>query len=269
MAGISEELLSRVRARAMDTQRRTYLSGAEANAQTLGGILGNLQSMFGGIKVVAPLDAAPSSETIALAPPPSDQEWDEAASMIGAPLPDALRQIYAIGNGGFGPGGGLLPIADVAADYRGRRDRPFGPDGQDWPEGLIVLTDPNDVHLCLDLASGEVVAWEPDRIEDEASEAEWKASFVKEAGSLSVWLEDWLGEETFDEMRARVQRETEEKIAAQKASPVTGDKMPYDDPEQQVAAEILLLETAPELRAIYGLPEEGWHEEVRRLHGLS
>lgn len=233
MAKLSDDLLQKIRHRAADPDRRTYVAGGDVPE------------------------------------PPGDQAWAEVERLIGGEVPQALKQIYSIGDGGFGPGGGLMPLAQVAADRAARSSRPFGPMAQPWPDRLLVLTDPNDTPLCLDVESGKIIAWEADRIEDEKSDSDWQSSFLEEAPSLASWFEEWLGTETHEELRARLAKDLETKIEARGNSPVTGLPIQYDDLAEQVEAEIDFLGRAPDLRTHCGLPESGWEEEVRRKYGFA
>ena len=296
MSEIPSELRRRIEQRANDPLRRTAMAGAQANAtpldlgslmadfqnhappqaQGLLGALGKMQSTFGGampgFTMMGPggmMSMGMPTGPQPIAPPPSAQAIDEAEAAIGRPLPAEVRQLYAIADGGFGPGGGLLPLDELVGRYGDLTREPYGPAGQDWPKNLLPLFDEDPVLSCIDLDSGEMVAWDPEEIEDEDSEADWQRSFKPDHPSLAVMLEQWLGEPTVEE---RVQQEMQEVAARQAArgvSPVTGYPMQLGDPAQQAEAEISFLSHAsPSLRADFGLPETGWEDEVRRRHGL-
>ena len=79
------------------------------------------------------------------APPPTSEQLEAAEERLGFPLPALLRRVYLeVGNGGFGPGYGLLglPTSQAAADqssvgkYTALRLLPSKPP---WPEKLIPL----------------------------------------------------------------------------------------------------------------------------------
>ena len=231
MADIPLDLFERIAARANDPMRRTYMSGATANAQPLDmsqlmadfqkhapeqaqgllGAFGKMQGMFGGnmpgFTMMGPgglmnMGGAPAGPQ-PLAPPPGDDELKQAEAAIGRPLPDDVKQLYAIGDGGFGPGDGLLPLAQLVERYRELTHEPYGPAGQDWPKNLLPLFDENPVLSCIDLDSGQVVAWDPEEIEDEDSDEDWQRSFKVEHPSLSVLMAEWLGRPTFGEQNPR------------------------------------------------------------------
>lgn len=231
MADIPLDLFQRIAERANDPMRRTYMSGANANAQPLDfgalmgdlqkhgapgaqgllGALGKMQSMFGGnmpgftmmgpggMMSMGDMPAGPQP----LAPAPSEQALAEAERSIGRPLPDEVQQLYAISDGGFGPGEGLMSLDEVVDRYREMTREPYGPLGQDWPKNLLPLFDENPVLSCIDMDSGQVVAWDPEEIEDEDSDEDWQRSFKVEHPSLAVLMAEWLGRPTFDEEHKR------------------------------------------------------------------
>lgn len=54
-----------------------------------------------------------------LPPPPgpaSPEAIEEAETLVGAPMPKLLRDLYLVANGGFGPGYGLLGLRDGFTD---------------------------------------------------------------------------------------------------------------------------------------------------------
>jgi hypothetical protein len=230
MADIPLDLFQRIADRANDPMRRTYMSGATANAQPLDfgalmgdlqkhgapgaqgllGAFGKMQSLFGGampgFTMMGPggaMSVGMPTGPQALSPPPGDQALAEAEKAIGRPLPDAVQQLYAIGDGGFGPGEGLMPLVELVRRYREMTDEPFGPLEQPWPKNLLPLFDENPVLNCIDMDSGEMVAWDPEEIEDEDSDEDWQRSFKVEHPSLAALLAEWLGRPTFEEEHPR------------------------------------------------------------------
>lgn len=241
MGGFSEELLRRIANRAQDPRRRTHLAGATASAQPLdlgsllgdlkkhappqaqglGTALGGLQSLMGGLlggkgmMMVGPGASPGGTQTFRMggeadATPgaaPSADELAAAEAAIGRALPLGLKQLYAISDGGFGPGEGLFSLAEMVERYRDMTSEPFGPAGQDWPARLLPLFNEDPVLVCLDLDSGEVTAWDPEEIEDEASEADWQRSFKADHPDLAALMEHWLGAPTFEEQHAAMRAE--------------------------------------------------------------
>ena len=224
MADFPLDLFKRIADRANDPSRRTYMAGAQANAQPLdfnallgdlqkhgapgakglAGALGGLTKLMGGMPgmtLMGPgglMSTAPTGPQ-PIAPPPADAEVDGAADVLGRPLPDEVQQLYAISDGGFGPGEGLFPLRDLLSRYRDLTDEPYGPKGQDWPKNLLPLFEENPVLICIDMDSGAMVAWDPEEIEDEDSDADWERSFKPEAPSLIDFMRNWLGRPTFEE----------------------------------------------------------------------
>ena len=271
MADIPVDLFQRIAERANDPLRRTAMSGAQANAQPLDmnslmgdfqkhappqaqgllGALGKMQSMFGGgmpgftmmgpggmMSVGLPTGSQP------LAPPPPEHELAEAERALGRALPDEVKQLYAIGDGGFGPGDGLMPLAEVVDRYREMTSEPYGPLGQEWPRKLLPLFDENPVLTCIDLDSGEIVAWDPEEIEEEDSDEDWQNSFKVEHASLAAAMQDWLGQETVEEMMQREMRAAQDKMA---------DEWIERLEKQSEAA-----------RASHGFTGPDWRDQVRR-----
>ena len=107
--------------------------------------------------------------------------------------------MYRIADGGFGPGEGLFPLAELSERYDDMTKEPFGPDGQDWPKNLLALFNEDPVLVCLDLDDGGIVAWDPEEIEDEESDEDWQRSFKREQSSLAELMEQWLNRPTFTE----------------------------------------------------------------------
>ena len=224
MADFPLELFKRLADRANDPVRRTYMAGARANAQPLdfsallgdlqkhgapgaqglAGALGGLTKLMGGMPAMTlmgpggPMSTAPSVAQ-PMAPPPPAADLDEAASILGRPLPAEVKQLYAIGDGGYGPGEGLFPLADLVSCYRDLTDEPYGPKGQDWPKNLLPLFEEDPVLICIDLDNGAMVAWDPEEIEDEDNDEDWARSFKPESPSLVALISDWLQKPTFEE----------------------------------------------------------------------
>src|SRR3712207_2041356 len=72
----------------------------------------------------------------------SDSAIAQAEVTMGLPFPAPLRQVYLeVGDGGFGPGSGILTARDAAAAYRSLTDEPAGPGDQPWPRYLVPFAD--------------------------------------------------------------------------------------------------------------------------------
>ena len=292
MGMISQEQFDRIAERAGDVRRRTFASGAEAAAEPVDldnlmadfeqhappaakgllGMVGKLGGMLGLEGMVAmgpdgPIRFGGEAPARELSAAPDEARLAEAERRIGRPLPPELRQLYAIGDGGFGPGGGLLGLGELVARYHELTREPYGPLGQDWPANLLPLFDEDPQLICLDLDSGSIVEWDPEEIEDEESDADWQRSFIRRQASLGELLEQWLGAPSFEEETASMMREAKEAYARRAPSPVTGFPMELP-PTEQAEGEIEFLKYSADLRDDFGLPETGWEDEVRRRHGL-
>ena len=292
MGMISQEQFDRIAERAGDVRRRTFASGAEAAADPVDldnlmadfeqhappaakgllGMVGKLGGMLGLEGMVAmgpdgPIRFGGEAPARELSAAPDEARLAEAERRIGRPLPRELRQLYAIGDGGFGPGGGLLGLGELVARYHELTREPYGPLGQDWPANLLPLFDEDPQLICLDLDSGSIVEWDPEEIEDEESDADWQRSFIRRQASLGELLEQWLGAPSFEEETASMMREAKEAYARRAPSPVTGFPMELP-PTEQAEGEIEFLKYSADLRDDFGLPETGWEDEVRRRHGL-
>ena len=219
--GLSPELVEAIKLRIQDPRRRSTVRPGEPVAVVTEP--GQLEKLFAsqGPEAVAALRAvneqreqwgqqmppmyvtqndngtlAASSEdpnNYPLALPAAEAAFDQLERSIGRALPQDLRQLYLIADGGFGPGLGYTPgfgpglyslerIGQELDDLRRR-----GPDytGRTaWPSHLLPLTD-NFGPVSYDLERGVIVAFN-EYYEDEGLT-------VDEAFSdLHPNLEEWL-----------------------------------------------------------------------------
>jgi hypothetical protein len=120
---------------------------------------------------------------------------------MGVRLPMLLREAYReIGNGGFGPGYGLLPLVldranggeTVVGLYQSFRGvDPEEPDWS-WPIGLVPFCDWGcAIRSCVDCSSseGRVVTFDPNprEIGDDMA-----VSLAATHDSLDAWFSDWI-----------------------------------------------------------------------------
>jgi len=280
MPDLPPDLLRRLTDRAADPMRRTAMAGVEANAQPLdvtsllndlhrngaagtkglGSAIGKLVGMFGGGGQVMmgpggstrPGGAAPKRQR-PLQGPPGGDEITRAEKALGFTLPIEVRQLYQIGDGGFGPANGLLPLSELVHRYSSLTDEPYGPAGQDWPSNLLPLFDEDPVLICIDLKGGAIVVWDPEEIEDEDSDHDWQRSFKSEAANLAALLDVWLAKPTFEERHAKLHAEMR------------------NDPMAIHVRNMIesLARMTPDERAVAGYPGEDWEHQVKSQFGQA
>lgn len=134
-------------------------------------------------------------------PPATDEEITVTEQALGFPLPPLLTRIYReVGNGGFGPGYGLVGVehgarddGDTLADlYYGFRQPHAIDPVWNWPERLVPLAHLGcAMYACVDCRrpQGSVVWWEP----NPRGPGEPLGRFlIPVADSLDAWLWLWL-----------------------------------------------------------------------------
>lgn len=131
-------------------------------------------------------------------PAPVDAEAiARAESALGFPLLPLLAALYLrVGDGGFGPEYGVLPLLDsspageraVVAQYLTNRTEAEKDPDWPWPEGVLPISHWGcGMYACVDCSSphGTVLLYEPN-----ADEAEH--SWYVDAPGLKEWLTTWL-----------------------------------------------------------------------------
>jgi SMI1/KNR4 family protein SUKH-1 len=262
----ADELIGRLRARAADPERRVDVRPSQfmAGISTLdlGGLMGMLGSVSGDLhKVVAanqagaPIDPAIHARaagfgqamstpvTAALPGPADDAAVARAEAALGVPLPPFLRRAYVeVADGGFGPGGGLLPIDAAVAALRRMRTGDELPRGRSWPDALLPVVERDPGFYCVDCstADGRVVDWDPEELQEHSGEAVFARSFSDEAPSVEAWLDRWVVGKTQAEEHA-------EMLQTAMADAMNQSRAAY-------AA------MTPEQKAQFGLTDEEWAE---------
>jgi hypothetical protein len=265
-----DELVVRLRARALDPERRTSTRPSElmAGVRTLdlGGLLTMGRSLSDSLRgVVAAnrtghVDPAASAQAKALEsamttpaatvlPGPADEAWIALTERaLGVRLPSALRRVYAeVADGGFGPGEGLLPLSAVVAQYEELQSPGMMPHGRTWPAGLLPLVSMDPGWDCVDCAAGAVVAWDPDGLSERSSQAVFARSFREIFPTVEAWLTDWLTSKTQAEAQAEMM-----------AHVMSNDYQVNQAREARAA----IGRMSPEERRKMGLPEVGWERVV-------
>ncbi|MGW3325967.1 SMI1/KNR4 family protein [Streptomyces virginiae] len=120
-----------------------------------------------------PLPAALGAEEIA-----------RAEGILGFALPPLLAALYTrVGDGGFGPECGLLPLHDAVSAYRAGRSSAWR-----WPEGVLPIADFGcSLSVCVDCRSdtAQVLLFDPGLGEPDLA---WSI----DTPSLTAWLHGWL-----------------------------------------------------------------------------
>ncbi|MFG3105845.1 SMI1/KNR4 family protein [Streptomyces tendae] len=119
-----------------------------------------------------------------------------AEAALGFPLPALLAELYLrIGDGGFGPEYGLLPLLDsppsgepaAVAQYLANRDSGAKDPDWPWPEGVLPISHWGcAMYACVDCRSPQatVLLFEPN-----AGDADH--AWYVDAPSLADWLRAW------------------------------------------------------------------------------
>jgi len=135
--------------------------------------------------------------------PPVDVHTLERAEVeLGRRLPSTLRSAFLkIGDGGFGPGYGLLPLFPVGRSdngdsvvelYRGLSSRDPEDPAWNWPAHLVAFCDWGcAIRSCVDCSSdnGAVITFDPNGHEIGGP---MSSLFAQTHFSIEAWFKDWL-----------------------------------------------------------------------------
>jgi hypothetical protein len=270
----ADELIRRLRVRAADPERRVDVRQDSFSARVMSLDLGSLFGALGSAaadlrRVVADNQAGRvDPEMVAkanrigaqmatpveavLSPPASSALVDRVEAELGFSLPALHRRVYSeVGDGGFGPHGGLLGIQAAAAAYARMRAGTGLPRGRTWPERLLPVVAVDVGFDCVDCSSadGPVVAWDPEELGEFSGEKAWTRSFSQVAPSVEAWLTEWVGGKTQAEEHEELMRQA------------------MIDGVRQSRAYFAAM--TPEQRAEYGLPETGWESQIGGHLGLD
>ncbi len=133
-------------------------------------------------------------------PPASGAELARSERRLGFRLPPFLGEVYQqVGNGGFGPGYGLIGLPGGFAHDEGKSivelyheyhvDSPDDPSWQ-WPDGLVPVCDWGcAIFSCVDCHAGSVVTFDPG---ERPEGAPLKSAFAESHAKVAAWFEDWV-----------------------------------------------------------------------------
>jgi len=146
---------------------------------------------------------------------------------------------------------GFLSVSDLAARYQELCAEPQGPCEETWPEHLLPIIPIDTGEACYDLKTGKIICWDQEELVDEDSEDEaWDRSFTAWANSLADWLQTWLAKRPASEVWAEQQKNSQIEIV-------------------RTSLKHLGEMTAEERSSKFGLPDEGWEEQICRNHGVD
>lgn len=131
----------------------------------------------------------PNNRPLAL--PATEADFKLLEEKVGRPIPPDLRPLYAIADGGFGPGigPGLYSLERIGQEYDDLRRRGPGYSGEaEWPPHLLPLTDIVGP-VSYDLQRGVIVAFNDYYYDDELTVEQ---AFTDLHSSLETWLNEWL-----------------------------------------------------------------------------
>jgi SMI1/KNR4 family protein SUKH-1 len=258
---LSPELTRRLIVRAADPGRRIAPPSqfmASIQTMSLGGLLG---ALFGAARDVKRSVAASEEGRIdpelclraeeiahqmstpapqpAAAPRAADEKALAAAeTALGFPLPGVVRHLYAkVGNGGFGPGDGFLPLEEMVEEYHDLTGSPAGPRGQLWPERLLPIVRMEPSFICIDRESGAIIDWDVEELAEGSSNRHWEKSFKPVAKNLEAYLDEWLqppaSQKTLDDIRAEHMRAMAPTLTPETASGLTPEAKALIPPEHR------------------------------------
>lgn len=217
MTHLSPDLIARIADRARDPQRRYLMAAEEERAVSLpvdeieqkfdadspeaGDMFRHMQARMAAMGFNMPamsfVESAGAKSASSnppgakpLAPPPADGNWAELERIAVAPIPDDLKQLYSIADGGFGPGyrglNTVKLIGSFCEDFRRR-----GPDYCGtiiYPQSFLPIAgEALDYHYDLD--TGRIISsnqdWQERGLEVEDV---YDIAFADLAAMMEHWL---------------------------------------------------------------------------------
>ncbi len=123
--------------------------------------------------------------------PASEDEVNECEASLGRPLPSLLRRSYLrLGDGGFGPAYGLIPLEGILSRYRGQQQHWTGP----WEAragSLLPICDWGcGITSYVDVADPAAGMWAIDP--NPAPADDFHVALFPQHMSLATWMRSWL-----------------------------------------------------------------------------
>ncbi len=129
-------------------------------------------------------------------PPASARQLDDFEQRFGFRLPWFLAHVYQrVGNGGFGPGYGLIGLPGGFSHDEGKSIVELYESYQEyprwqWPDGLVPICDWGcAIFSCVDCQSGSIVTFDPNQLHEGAP---MTLAFAVSHASVAAWFEDWV-----------------------------------------------------------------------------
>jgi hypothetical protein len=129
-------------------------------------------------------------------PPCRPEEVDRSEVALGVRFPPLMRRLYTeVGDGGFGPGDGILGLDGLAREHQSYAvelavEQEFGV----WPAALLPFCQLDQTLIaCIDCATpaGAIVGFEVDDLDWDELQG-FEEAFSPRAASLEQWLTAWL-----------------------------------------------------------------------------
>ena len=119
-----------------------------------------------------------------------EEEIIAAERRLGFAMPAHLRDFYLSGgHHRSAPCGEFYSLKSAVKEYRMLTDKPYGPNGEDWPATLFPFEDLLHGYAAYDRETGLITEWDPDEIAGgNESRAAWKRSFQPTGKTLAEYL---------------------------------------------------------------------------------
>jgi hypothetical protein len=144
----------------------------------------------------------PAQRVLAPAPPITPSLLIASENALGFQVPHELKRLYAeIGNGGFGPGYGLLGLLGGAVDdlgetavqkYAALREHSTEDGAVPWPLALLPICNWGcAIYSCIDCSTlrYSMEIFDPNPHEDHCTH--WSDAFFSESCDFYGWIELW------------------------------------------------------------------------------